>query len=95
MTNPGHGPFDVLFKENAEYFLSGLTPRYYGRVMTVVRGLMDDPYPDGQTRVRLPFPFSYGSIGCRVSGFFITYEFADATTIRILNITWDNPDYRG
>ena len=30
-----------------------------------------------------------------MSGFFITYEFVDATTIRILTIGWDNPDYWG
>ena len=95
MTNPGHGPFEVRFKESAEDFLSGLTPRYYGRVMTAVRGLMDNPYPDEQAKIPLPFPFPYGSIGFRASGFFIAYELADATTIRILNIGWDNPDYWG
>lgn len=95
MTNPGHGPFEVRFKKNAEDFLSGLTPRHYGQVMTAVRGLMDDPYPDEQAKIPLPFPFPYGSIGFRASGFFITYEFADATTIRVLNITRDNPDYWG
>ena len=95
MTNPGHAPFDVLFKETAQLFLSGLTPRYYGQAMAAVRGLMDDPYPDGRVRVSLPFPFSYGSIGCHVSGFFITYEFVDATTIRILTIGRDNSGYWG
>ncbi len=95
MTNPGHGPFEVLFKESAEYFLSGLTPRYYGRAMTAVRGLMNNPYPDERAKMPLPFPFPYGSMGCRVSGFFITYEFVDAATIRVLNIVWDNPDYWG
>ena len=56
MTHSGHGPFEVRFKESAEDFLSGLTPRYYGRVMAAVRGLMDDPYPDEQVRIQLPFP---------------------------------------
>ncbi len=95
MTNPGHGPFDVLFKESAEDFLSGLTPRHYGRAMTVVRGLMDDPHSDGQTTIRLPFPFSYGSIGFRANGFFITYRIENVGTLRVLNIGWGNPDYWG
>ena len=95
MTNPGHGPFEVRFKESAENFLAGLTPRHYGRVMTAVRSLMDDPCPDERTRIRLPLPFRYGSIGWRVSGFFITYEFVDETTLRVLSIGWVNPDYWG
>ncbi len=61
--------------------------------MTVIRSLMNDPYPDGRTKIALPFPFPYGSIGHRAGGFFITYEFENAATIRILAIGWANPDY--
>ncbi len=95
MTNPGPGPFEVRFKESAEAFLSGLTPRYYGRAMTTVHHIMDNPYPDDQAKIRLPFPFSYGSMGLRANGFFITYEFVDERTIRVLTVGWDNPDYWG
>ncbi|MDE2837718.1 MAG: hypothetical protein OXL97_09485 [Chloroflexota bacterium] len=43
----------------------------------------------------MPFPFPFGTLGYKANGFFITYRIENVRTIRVLNITWDNPDYWG
>ena len=63
--------------------------------MATVYSLVDDPHPDGRTRIPLPFPYRFGSIGFTSNGFFIMYAIEDSTKIVVLNITWDNPDYWG
>lgn len=56
---------------------------------------MAEPYPDGRTKVRLPFPFRYGTIACISDGFFIVYEFENAATVRVSTISWYTGQYWG
>ena len=46
-------------------------------------------------KIRLPFPFLYGTIGYHCDGFFITYGFENAATLRIYTISWDTGYYFG
>lgn len=95
MTHPDHAPFNVVLGPRARSFLSSLSPRSYGRVMATVHDLVDNPYPDDETRTPMPFPFPYGTIAYTANGFFITYRIENVGTLRVLNIGWDNPDYWG
>ena len=56
---------------------------------------MDHPHTDGVAKIWLPFPFLYGTIGYRVSGFFITYGFENAATIRIYTVSRDTGQFWG
>lgn len=95
MTQPGPVPYKVEFDRSAQAFLDSLTPRQYGRAMGTVFSLVDDPHSDGRTRIPLPFPYRFGSIGYTANGFFIIYAIEEPSTLVVLNITWDNPDYWG
>ena len=95
MTHPGHAPFNVVLGPRARSLLDSLSPRYYGRAMATVHDLVDDPHPDDETRISMPFPFPFGTLAYRTNGFFITYRIENVGTIRVLNIVWENPDYWG
>ncbi|MCY4448131.1 MAG: hypothetical protein OXE02_04720 [Chloroflexi bacterium] len=41
--------------------------------MATVHDLVDDPHPDDETRISIPFPFPFGTLAYRTNGFFITY----------------------
>lgn len=95
MTQPGHVPYRVEFERRARVFLNSLTPRRYGQAMATGHDLVDDPYPDGRTRIRLPLPYRYGSVGYTANGFFVMYVVEDSTTIMVLTISRASPDYYG
>ena len=95
MTQPGRVPYRAEFEPRARGFLDGLTPRDYGRAMATVHDLVEDPYPDGRTRIRLPFPYRFGSIGYTANGFFIVYSIPDTVKMLVHYIGWVNPDYWG
>jgi len=95
MTSDYPGPHDAVLEDRAREFVDSLTPRLYERAMAGVRDLMDDPHPDERVKIRLPFPFLHGTIGYHCDGFFITYGFENAATLRIYTISWDTGYYFG
>ena len=70
MTSDYPGPHDAVLEDRAREFVDSLTPRLYERAMAGVRDLMNDPHPDERVKIRLPFPFLYGTIGYHCDGFF-------------------------
>ena len=95
MTQPGRVPYKVEFEQRAKDFLNVLTPRQYGLAMTTVHDLVDGPHPDGLARIRLPFPYRFGSIGYTANGIFVIYAIEEPSTIVVLSIRWAGPDYWG
>ena len=95
MTHPGRVPYRVEFAEPANAFLRRLTPRRYGQAMTVVHGILEEPRPDGRTRIRLPFPYRFGSIGCMAGGFFVVYVIEEPSTVVVLNVARAAPSFYG
>lgn len=95
MTQPGRVPYRVEFEQRAKDFLNGLTPRQYGLAMATVHDLVDDPHPDERTRVSLPFPYRFGSIGYTAHGVFVMYAIEEPLTVVVLNIRWASSDYYG
>ena len=88
-------PVDVFLDARARSFLTALSAAEQARVQAVLDGLMADPYPDERNKVRLPFPFRYGTIACVSDGFFIVYEFENATTLRVSTISRYTGQYWG
>ena len=72
-----------------------LPPAEQAAVQAAVDHLMDHPLADEIAKIRLPFPFLYGTIGYHVGGFFITYGFENAATIRIYTVSRDTGRYWG
>ena len=88
-------PVDVFLDPDAREFVDGLAPVEQLQVRAAIDYLMVGPEPDGISKIRLPFPFRLGAIGYVSGGFFFTYEFENAITVRILSISRVSPDYYG
>lgn len=95
MANGESAPFDVFFEDRAQEFIDTLSASGYDRLMVGIGLLITDPYPDNRTKVRMPFPFRYGTIGYTAGNFFIVFEFENATTLRISTISWAGTPYWG
>ena len=95
MSNGDSPPVDVFLDQRAEDAFRSLEVLDRLRVQEAIDRLMSDPYPDGTTKIQLPFPFRYGTIGYRTDGFFITYGFENAATLRVYTISWDTGYYFG
>jgi|GEM_PF-1505997 len=95
MSNGNSTPVDVFWDQVARDFLRTLPPAERQVVQAAVDHLMDHPQADGVAKIWLPFPFLYGTIAYRVSGFFITYGFENAATIRIYTVSRDTGQYWG
>ncbi len=88
-------PADVFLEERARSFLATLSPAEQARVQAILNDLMADPYADENAKVRLPFPFRYGTIAYICDGFFVVYEFENAETMRVSTISRYNGQYWG
>ena len=95
MANGESVPFDVFFEDRAQEFIDGLSASGYDRLMVAIGLLLIDPYPGERAKVRLPFPFRYGTIAYLRDGFFVVYEFENAATIRVSTISWHTGQYWG
>ncbi len=66
--------------------LRNLPPRRRAEVMTAIWSLLDDPYPDGVSKVALLPPFRYGTIALGAGGHLVTYSIENAEIIWIQGI---------
>ena len=95
MSSGNSTPVDVFWDRVARDFFQRLLPVEQEVVQAAVDRLMNHPHADEVAKIRLPFPFLYGTIGYRVGGFFITYGFDNAVTIRIYTVSRDTGQYWG
>ena len=84
-------PVDVFLDPYAREFVDGLTLTEQLQVRAATDHLMVSAEPDGISKIRLPFPFRFGTISYVSGGFFFTYEFENAITVRILSISREVP----
>ena len=88
-------PVDVFLDPDAREFVDGLPLTEQLQVRAAIDHLMVGAEPDGISKIRLPFPFRLGAIGYVSGGFYFTYEFENAATVRILTISRNSSDYYG
>ncbi len=88
-------PADVFLEERARSFLTALSPAEQDRVQAILDDMMADPYADERAKVRLPFPFRYGTMAYIRDSFFVVYEFENATTLRVSTISRYTGQYWG
>jgi hypothetical protein len=47
-----------------------------------------DPFPDGQTKVELPFPYKPGTLGTTFGQFWVAYTLQEQERLVVLTIYW-------
>ena len=66
--------------------LRNLPPRRRAEVMTAILHLLDDPHPDGVSKVALLPPFRLRHDSTRAAGYLVTYSIENAEVIWIQGI---------
>jgi len=61
-----------------------LTPEERLEFYEGVDGLLQDPTPDGRSKVELSFPYRPGTLGYSYHRLFLTYTFLNPVTISVI-----------
>ena len=87
--------FDAVLSDTAEFFLSSLDHIDRDAFYQVLNTLCADPYPDGASKVELPFPYRPGTIAYSQDGYWIAYAILNAATIAVAQVYWapDSPKH--
>ncbi len=82
--------FDAVLSEVAEIFLAALTSTEREECYRILLdALCIDPYPDGVSKVYLPFPYRPGTIGYAQGEFWFAYVILNAAYIGVAAIYWN------
>jgi len=81
-------PFDALLSKTARSFVDTLGPPYHQEFVAALNSLLQDPIPDGVTKVELPFPYRPGTYGYAAGSFWIAYLFLNALVLYIAAVYW-------
>ena len=87
--------FDAVLSDTAEFFLSSLDHIDRDAFYQVLNTLCADPYPDGASKVELPFPYRPGTIAYSQDRIWIAYVILNAATIAVAQVYWppDSPKH--
>jgi len=81
--------FDAVLSQAAETFLLALEPPEREECYQVLLDVLClDPYPDGVSKVELPFPYAPGTIGYAHGQFWFAYVILNAACIAVAAIYW-------
>ena len=83
--------FDAVLSDTAESFLAEIGPVERQNFYRALDVLLENPYPDGISKVALPFPYRPGTIGFSYGEFWISYAILNAATIGVASVYW-SPD---
>jgi hypothetical protein len=54
-----------------------------------LNALLSDPYPDGVSKVELPFPYAPGTFGFEYRDFWMAYTFMSPHMLAIAAVFWN------
>ena len=80
--------FDALVSDTARSFVDQLSPVYEQEFRHVLDDLLQDPSPDGITKVELGFPYRPGIYGYASGSFWIAYLFLNAMVLFVVAVYW-------
>lgn len=84
--------FDAVLSATAEGFVSSLSPVDRQAFYRALDVLLQDPYPDGVSKILLAFfPYRSGTVGFAHGDFWISYSILNPAYIRIASVYW-RPD---
>jgi hypothetical protein len=81
--------YDAVLSDTAQLFVDHLARddrRAFNEALDV---LLSDPYPDGISKVELPFPYAPGTFGFEYSDFWIAYTFMSLHMLAIAAVFWN------
>lgn len=88
--------YDALISQTARGFLNSLGAEDQAILRSALNRLLDNPAPDGLTKIALPaMPYREGTLGYTSGSFWIVYRVMNAATIYISAIHWslDSPNH--
>ena len=85
--------FDAVLSDTADTFVNHLARDDRQAFREALDVLLSDPFPDGLTKVELPFPFASGTYGFEYEDFWIAYTFMNPYMLAIVAAFW-NPKSR-
>lgn len=81
--------FDAVLSDTAQLFVDHLARddrRAFNEALDV---LLSDPYPDGISKVELPFPYAPGTLGFEYRDFWMAYTFMSSHMLAIAAVFWN------
>jgi len=86
--------FDAVLSDTAQLFVDHLARddrRAFNEALDV---LLSDPYPDGISKVELPFPYAPGTLGFEYRDFWMAYTFMSSHMLAIAAVFWNPKSLR-
>lgn len=81
--------FDAVFSDTADLFVNHLARDDRKAFHDALDALLSDPYPDGVTKVGLPFPYAPGTFGFEYGDFWLAYIFMNPHMLAIAAVFWN------
>lgn len=86
--------FDAVLSDTAQLFVDHLARddrRAFNEALDV---LLSDHYPDGISKVELPFPYTPGTLGFEYRDFWMAYTFMSSHMLAIAAVFWNPKSLR-
>jgi len=80
--------FELVLSRGAEEFLASIAPFEREQLFRGLTLLALDPFPDGRTKIALPFPHRPGTLGTSFGQFWIAYTLQGHERLVVLTIYW-------
>jgi len=81
--------FDAVLSDTADLFVNHLARDDRRAFYDALDALLSDPYPDGVTKVELPFPYAPGTFGFEYGDFWMAYTFMNPHMLAIAAVFWN------
>jgi hypothetical protein len=81
--------FDAVLSDTAEIFVNHLARDDRQRFYEALDVLLTDPYPDGISKVELPFPYTPNTFRFEYKDFWIAYIFMSLNMLAIASVFWN------
>ncbi len=87
--------FDALLSRTARSFVDGLARPDRQELDAALDALLRDPFPDGVSKVDLPFPYRPGTYGYAAGSFWFAYSFLHSLVLYVAAVYWsrDSPNH--
>jgi len=80
--------FEPALSAHAEAFLASIAPFERVQFFRGLTLLALNPFPDGKSKVELPFPHRPGTLGTILGAFWVAYSLVGNEQLVIFSIAW-------
>lgn len=86
--------FEPELSEHAERFLASIRPWEREQFFQGLSMFIIDPFPDGKTKVEIPFPYKPGTLGTSFGQFWLAYTLRGNERLIVLTVYWSRESGR-